>query len=227
MNAPVIDQGILVNLLNDINSGWPNLYSATLEDHELTVQLANNAMRKVYVKNGKLNIRYIPERTKSPRHIHLVSVVLDGELTWRAYTPFVDVKNPYLKVSIIENSGNFMSPTDNITQATAAILETRLKDLQEWVPHLDKFDKLFPITWKTFSIPEDSHGYQQSIQTVGTTEIRSSDFTADQIGDIGELAKVLVGGLCPAESPMGRDDYLEFAKLGYIDDCYIDVDKGI
>lgn len=223
----MLNENTLIELAESINKGWPNLYMATVEDRELTLELPNKTIRKVYVKNGKLNIRYIPERTTSPRYNHLVSVVLDGEPVGSVNTSFLEIEKPHLKVSIVENSGSFMSPTDNIAKPTAAILETRLKDLREWVPHLDKFDKLFPIAWQSFALPEDVYGYQQSIQTVGTTEIRSSDFTPDQIADISELSKVLVGGIRPAESPMCRDDYLAFAQLGYIDDCYINVDKGI
>lgn len=223
----MLNENTLVELAESINKGWPNLYMATVEDRELTVELPDKTIRKVYVKNGKLNIRYIPERTKSPRYHHLVSVLLDGELIRSVKTSFLLVLNPYLKVSIIENSGSFMSPTDNITHASKLVLDTRLNDVRARFPNLDKFDKLFPIDWDYLIMPEDTFGYHIGFQLSGSTEIRSSDFTIDQISDISELSKVLVHGLCPADSPMSQDNYLAFAELGYIDDCYVDADKGI
>ena len=153
----VLDSDTLVNLAKYINKGWPNLYQATVEDkHYMFETIDGNGVNQYRHVNGRLVVRYIPERTSNEPQYHFAAVELCGEIT-SLEGDVANVEPSSLRLTSSANRGLIKTTNEetsrDIVNYQVQILKERKSHFVQPPGSYCDIPHMFPIEWVSLHHP--------------------------------------------------------------------------
>ena len=222
----VLDSDTLVNLAKYINKGWPNLYQATVEDkHYMFETIDGNGVNQYRHVNGRLVVRYIPERTSNEPQYHFAAVELCGEIT-SLEGDVANVEPSSLRLTSCGNRGLIKTKENAIS---SEIVDYQVNLMKERKSHFIQppasycdLPYLHPIDWTSMHYPWMDNPEFVDFNIVGSVTVSSDDIKAmPAVEDIGDLAKWIVALVRPIRSFFDDDTlYNSYHRKGLIDDSY-------
>ena len=222
----VLDSDTLVKLAEHINKGWPNLYQAAVEDkHYIFETLDGNGVKQYRHVNGRLVVRYIPERTSNEPQYHFAAVELCGEIT-SLEGNVANVEPSSLRLTSSANRGLIKTTNDetsrDIVNYQVQILKERKSHFIQPPASYCDLPYLHPIDWTSMHYPWMDNPEFVDFNIVGSVTVSSDDIKAmPAVEDIGDLAKWIVALVRPIYTFFDDDTlYNSYHRKGLIDDSY-------
>ena len=222
----VLDSDTLVNLAKYINKGWPNLYQATVEDkHYMFETIDGNGVNQYRHVNGRLVVRYIPERTSNEPQYHFAAIELCGEIT-SLEGDVAKVEPSSLRLTSSANRGLIKTTNDetsrDIVNYQVQILKERKSHFIQPPASYCDLPYLHPIDWTSMHYPWMDNPEFVDFNIVGSVTVSSDDIKAmPAVEDIGDLAKWIVALVRPIYTFFDDDTlYNSYHRKGLIDDSY-------
>lgn len=193
------------NLLNDINSGWPQYVKAGFLP--AIGRYDDNGLEKPYNNpHGYVHLSYINnvnERFK--RGVMIRDTSIGG------------CPDKYT-VHIHLSDGMYTSKGEDIRPMVDSYIADRLGELNTVAPHLSKSTGEYPIVWEG-----DFNGVGASSETFayirGTAYIPVQDIESGHL-ELADVSKLLAGAFNLVEHPNHHDSYLAMNRLGYCNDSW-------
>lgn len=222
----VLDSDTLVKLAEHINKGWSNLYQASVEDkHYIFETLDGNGVKQYRHVNGRLVVRYIPERTSNEPQYHFAAVELCGEIT-SLEGNVANVEPSSLRLTSSANRGlikttNAETGRDIVEYQVQILKERKSHFIQPPASYCD-LPYLHPIDWTSMHYPWMDNPEFVDFNIVGSVTVSSDDIKAmPAVEDIGDLAKWIVALVRPIYTFFDDDTlYNSYHRKGLIDDSY-------
>lgn len=222
----VLDSDTLVKLAEHINKGWSNLYQASVEDkHYIFETLDGNGVKQYRHVNGRLVVRYIPERTSNEPQYHFAAVELCGEIT-SLEGDVANVEPSSLRLTSSANRGLIKTTNDetsrDIVNYQVQILKERKSHFIQPPASYCDLPYLHPIDWTSMHYPWMDNPEFVDFNIVGSVTVSSDDIKAmPAVEDIGDLAKWIVALVRPIYTFFDDDTlYNSYHRKGLIDDSY-------
>lgn len=222
----VLDSDTLVNLAKYINKGWPNLYQATVEDkHYMFETIDGNGVNQYRHVNGRLVVRYIPERTSNEPQYHFAAVELCGEIT-SLEGDVANVEPSSLRLTSTANRGLIKTTND---ETSRDIVNYQVQILKERKSHFIQppgsycdIPHMFPIEWVTLQHPWQSNPEFVDFTIIGGTTLTQADINSiPAVEDLNEFSRWVVDLVRPIDSFFDEDSlYMDYHQKGLIDDSY-------
>lgn len=222
----VLDSNTLVNLAKSINNGWPNLYQATVEDKHYTFEnIDDNVFKQYRHVNGRLVVRYIPERTSNEPHYHFATVELWGEIT-SLEGDVAHVEPSSLRLTSMANRG--LIKTTNV-KTGRDIIDYQVQILKERKSHFVQppgsycdIPHMYPIEWVSIQHPWQSNSEFVDFSISGGVTLTHADVNnIPAVDDLNEFSRWVVELVHPIDSFFDDGNlYMDYHQKGLIDDSY-------
>lgn len=226
MNNIVLDSDTLVKLAEHINKGWPNLYQATVEDkHFYLESMDGPGIHKYTHVNGRMLVRYIPERTKNETQYHFAAVELCGDIT-SVEGDIANVQPTSLRLTSSGNRGLIKTTDPEIGKS---IVDYQMECFKSRKSHFIQppasycdLPHMYPMEWVSMHHPWMNNPDFIDFNIVGGVTLTWQEINAiPAIDNLGEFSKWVVELVRPIDSMFDDDTlYLEYHHKGLIDDSY-------
>ena len=175
--------------------------------------------------NGRLVVRYIPERTSNEPQYHFAAVELCGEIT-SLEGDVANVEPSSLRLTSSANRGLIKTTNDetsrDIVNYQVQILKERKSHFIQPPASYCDLPYLHPIDWTSMHYPWMDNPEFVDFNIVGSVTVSSDDIKAmPAVEDIGDLAKWIVALVRPIYTFFDDDTlYNSYHRKGLIDDSY-------
>lgn len=195
------------DLHNDINRSWPDRVQAKFLE-AIGYYEKDGGIEEAYKhSNAYIELSYI----KSANEDYKRGVVIRDIRTGGSDSEY--------SVNIQMNYGKYTSKGEDISAQVKQYADDRINELNEHAKYLSKATTEYPIEWKVMVTQCNDKGSELDVHIYGETQIPVSDIEQGNF-ELGDLSKLLVGGLTLVQHPNHHDSYLGLNRLGYCNDSW-------
>ena len=192
------------NLLNDINSSWPQFIEASLLP-AIGYSVVNDSETKYNNPHGYVRLGYIKNANENYKRAVLIRDTSAGGCPDK-YT-----------ITILLSDGIYLSAGEDIRPMVDRYIDDRMTELKESATHLSKSPDEYPIEWTVERNEIATHNVEVRIR--GTAYIPVSEIISGKL-ELGDVSKLMAGGMTLVQHPNHHDSYLELNRLGYCNDSW-------